>query len=115
MKNSNQCEIFLNQNLQTYCSLFGLCKKCHLVKSLQRKIDNAGGDGGNLEDLDDGDVGHGVDRVEQDQVEGVDDRGTGKRHLTNNDHNSTQCSARFTSQILMNLREKKIQRERGRF
>ena len=67
-----------------YCSSFSV--KFHLVKSLRREVDNAGGDGGDLEDLDDSDVGHGVDRVEQDQVERVDDGGTGEGDLaTNND------------------------------
>ena len=53
---------------------------------MRGEVDNAGEDGGDLEDLDDGDVGHGVDRVKEDQVERVDDGGTGEGHLpTNND------------------------------
>ena len=51
---------------------------------MRREVDNAGGDGGDLEDLDDSDVGHGVDRVEQDQVERVDDGGTGEGDLASN-------------------------------
>ena len=81
----NHSKIKLNAFLfSIYCSSFAV--KFHLVKSLGREVDNAGGDGGDLEDLDDGDVGHGVDRVEQDQVERVDDGGTGEGDLaTNND------------------------------
>ena len=59
---------------------------------MRREVDNAGADGGDLEDLDDGDVWHGVDRVEQDQVEGIDDGRAGEGNLTSNKHNYTECS-----------------------
>ena len=79
----NHSKIKLNAFLfSIYCSSFAV--KFHLVKSLRREVDNAGGDGGDLEDLDDGDVGHGVDRVKQDQVERVDDGGTGEGDLASN-------------------------------
>ena len=66
---------------------------CHLVKSLRREIDNAGGDGCDLEDLDDGDVRHSVDCVEQDQVECVDDGGTGEGNLASNNDKFTESSS----------------------
>ena len=59
---------------------------------MRGEIDNAGGDGGDLENLDDGDVRHSVDCVKQDQVERVDDRRTGEGDLASSNDNSTQCS-----------------------
>ena len=54
----------------------------HLVNCLSREVANTGGDGGDLQNLDDRHVRHRVDRVEQHQVECVDDRRAREGHLT---------------------------------